>query len=95
MEANKNAVLMALAEEWGIHDVKEDEFTRNELDAMLKEVGSEISPAHIQRKLKALVTDGVLTSRSARIPGGGGRCNAYKPAEGKTWEDVLQYIKVK
>lgn len=90
---DKNEVLKALAHEWGIEEVKENEFTRNDMLQMMKDAGYDVSENYVGKKIKSLTEAGILQGRSAKRPFGG-KVNAYSPAEGKSWEDVLQYIKV-
>lgn len=92
---DKNEVLQQLAEEWNQEAVREDELTVIETSRFLKDAGMEMSTSYVGRKMKKLVDDGVLKSRTAKRNGVGGTIHAYSPVEGKTWEDVLQYIKKK
>ena len=92
---DKERVLKALADEWRTEAVREDEFTTNDMRDILKDVGSDSGKHIVYDKLGKMVADGILSVRKARRKQAGGNVNAYSPAEGKTWEDVLQYIKVK
>lgn len=90
---DKEKVIQQLANAWAITDIREDELTTSEVREALKEVGSRNSREFVSRKMSSLVEQEILQRREVRVVGGG-RKYAYSPAEGKTWEDVLQYIKV-
>jgi len=92
---DKERVLKALADEWRTEAVRDDEFTTSDMREMLKVNGSDNSKDFVYQKLGRMVADNILSVRRAKQKQAGGSVNAYSPAEGKTWEDVLQYIKVK
>lgn len=92
---SKDDVLNALAEEWGLTDATDDEFTQSDLEEALRATKSVVSSSTISRKLSIMADEGIIEHREVRAATTGGRCKAYKPAEGKTWDDVLQYIKKK
>jgi predicted transcriptional regulator len=91
---DKEKVLRILAKEWGVLPQQEDEFSTKDILEAIRELGAVASEGHIQRKLKKVIQEGFLTKRAIKSHAGGGHMNVYSPAEGKTWEDVLQYIKV-
>lgn len=91
---DKERVIQQLASAWAITDIREDELTTADMREALQAVGSRNSREFVSRKMSALMEKGLLQRREVRV-NGGGRRYAYSPAEGKTWEDVLQYIKVK
>ena len=93
--ANKEAVINALAKEWHTGIQTENEFTTSDMSRALSQTGTSLSRGEISRKMKKLIDDGVLQSRRVKRKDGSGSCNAYSPVEGKSWEDVLQYIKKK
>lgn len=45
----------------------------------------------IRYRMENLVKDKILTRRRAKR-GDGQPCIAYKPADGKTWDDVIEWI---
>ena len=95
MDNKKEEVLRMLAKAWSCDNVREDEFTVADFVRILNSVGKKIGKSHIQRKLKDMVDAGKLKVRSAKNPATKATCNAYSPPEGKSWEDVLQYLKDK
>ena len=84
-----------LANAWSCELVREDEFIVNDFENILAQAGLDLCKSHIQRKLKDAVDAGMLKARTAKNPLSKGTCNAYNPPEGKSWEDVLQYLKDK
>jgi predicted transcriptional regulator len=89
--ANKEDVLMALAQEWGERIIRDDELTRLQIQEAL---GDPLSDSFVRRKLKDMCNGKILQRRSVqRETGIGGSCYAYSPGEGKEWKDVLQYLK--
>jgi len=89
----KDKLLAQLSQEWCISKPRDDELTARDIMDALKAVGSLNSKEYVYRKLKDLCDQELLQKRPA-LRNGGGKITAYSPAEGKTWEDVLQYIKV-
>lgn len=89
---DKNAVLKQLIDEWNQDPLQEDEFTIKDLEE-LPELN--LKKDAIRNRLESLISGGVLKKRLVRNPYSSGNCSAYSVAEGKTWEDVLQYIKKK
>lgn len=90
---SKTEVLRALTEEWGCLPPKENEMVVKEFEAILNQIGMDLHRSTISTKLSNMISKGMLQDRWAQNPGGGSRIKAYSPAEGKEWEDVLQYIK--
>lgn len=90
---DKEKVLAQLSREWCVLPPREDELTARDIMNALKSVGSLNSKEYVYRKLKDLCDQEILQKRQA-LRSGGGKITAYSPAEGKSWEDVLQYIKV-
>ena len=95
MESNREEILKSLAKEWGILPQQENEFTVKELIKTIGSLGYEGSDGHITRQIKKCVSAGIVQLRSIKSHKGGGHQNAFSPADGKTWEDVLQYLKDK
>lgn len=91
---DKEKALNQLANAWGINEIKEDEFTIAELENTLRTIGRSLGRSCIQKKLKGLVDVDMLAVRQVKNPVARGSCFAYKPAVGKTWEDLLQYFNV-
>jgi len=91
---NKDDVLKQLAHEWAVTDIRDDELTTSDIKDALYKAGSRASKEFVSRRMKRLVDEGLVQRREVRLAEGGGRRFAYSPVEGKTWEDVLQYIKV-
>ena len=90
---DKDAIIAQLTNEWNMEPVRENEITIRDLT----ESGRiNLSSDAIRNRLDKLEKDGVLKKRQARNQSDtGAHCSAYSVAEGKTWEDVLQYIKKK
>jgi len=93
---NKEEVLMELSKLWTADAVRDDELTKAEIMESIIKIGGKVSKSYIERRLIEMCDEGIMGRRSAkRRSGVGGKCFAYSPAEGKTWEDVLQYLKNK
>lgn len=90
---DKDAVIAQLASEWNMEPVRDDEITVKDF----VEFGIiDLSADTIRNRLDRLEKEGILKKRQARNQSeSGGHCSAYSVVEGKTWEDVLQYIKKK
>jgi len=91
----KDKILTQLAKEWGQFPQQENELTVTDIIEAISGAGATASEAHIQRKLKKLVKENLLVSRKINSHSGGGQRWVYSPVEGKTWKDVLQYLKNK
>ena len=93
---NKEEVLTTMSKLWADDAVRDDELTKIEIINAVTEIGGSVSASYIDRRLIKMCDEGIMGRRSAkRRTGVGGKCYAYSPAEGKTWEDVLQYLKNK
>ena len=92
---DKEKVLNELAEAWGMLPQQENELTSGDILQYFSEQGFILSLGYIQRKLKTLADQKMLQYRIIMSSSGGGNTKAYSPVNGKTWEDVLQYIKKK
>jgi hypothetical protein len=88
---DKDAVIKILTKEWNREPVREDEMTINDFVEFSKP--KTVSREVIRKELEGIVDAGLLVVREAKMVGVAGTCNAYSLAEGKSWEDVLQYIK--
>jgi len=93
--STKDEVLRALVQEWGLTEPKENEMTVKELVDIMNMSDHTTDTSNIYNNLAKMVDQGILQNRWAKNPHGGSRLKAYSPAEGKTWEDVLQYIRGK
>ena len=91
---DKERVLRMLAKEWGVLPIQENELSTRDILEAIHKSGAEASDGHIQRQLKKVIKEGLLTKRAVKSHAGGGHMIVFYPAQGKTWEDVLQYIKV-
>ena len=91
---DKEKVLIMLAKEWGVLPIQENELSTRDILEAIHKSGAEASEGHVQRQLKKIIQEGLLTKRGVKSHSAGGHLNVYSPVEGKTWEDVLQYIKV-
>ena len=92
---DKEKVLAQLADVWAVTDIRDDELTLNDVRDALKAAGSKHSKEFTTRRMKSLLEAGLVERREVRIGSkAGGVQYAYSPVEGKSWEDVLQYIKV-
>jgi len=92
---NREEILTMLAKEWGILPKQPNEFTTTEIAETMEKIGYEGGQTHIQRQVKGCVDAGFIQSRTIKSHGGGGQQKAFSPVDGKTWEDVLQYLKDK
>jgi len=92
---NREEILITLARTWGILPKQANEFTTNEIIKVIENLGYEGGQTHIQRQVKECTDAGLLQARKIKSHEGGGNQNAFSPADGKTWEDVLQYLKDK
>ena len=68
--------------------VADGEYTIQDLEQVITGLGTEA----IRYRMAKLVLDKLLTRRKAKRSDGQ-PCIAYKPVEGKTWDDVIDYIK--
>ena len=92
---DKDKVLQQLVDAWAVTPIRDDELTIKDISEALRKAGSKHSKDFVHRRVTNLLDVGVLQRREVRVNGSSqGLSYAYSPADGKTWEDVLQYIKV-
>lgn len=91
---DRGNILEMLAKEWGTLPQQDNEFSANEIHEFITKAGYVTNFDMIKKRLRSLEGQGILTTRGITAAGSGGRRYLYSPADGKTWEDVLQYIKV-
>lgn len=92
---DKEKVLEQLAKAWGAFPQQDNELSARNIFDAIELAGGTISMGHVQKNMKKLMEEGWLSGRRINAHASGGKMHVYSPAEGKTWEDVLQYIKEK
>lgn len=92
---DKEEVLKQLAKAWGDFPQQENELSGRDILEAIELAGATVSIGHIQKQMRKLMDEGWVSSRKINSHASGGNMQIYSPAEGKTWEDVLQYLKNK
>ena len=92
---DKEKVLEQLAKAWGDFPQQDNELSGRDIIDAIELAGATASIGHIQKQTTKLVNEGWLSARKTNSHSSGGTMRIYSPVEGKTWEDVLQYLKNK